>query len=555
MSRVELDTLLIGNEQDWTFIGVRKWKQDMIGVIYPPVWSNPRFDPDPAGRPPHRPHELAREDYAFLTRRPLGETDVSVEFKCFYSAVVNGGIVLRAADSSRCYVLNMESRGRKGQHYDTRLWLQDATGLRKELARGTAPHSMLPEGPVSTRRDWYLRSVDWVTVRVQASTSFIRVSVDGRIIFDVRDRTYPLGCVGLVARGPVAFRNLTVKGEPVELPEPWSSHEGELPRFFYPGGEQPEGFNAYPVVCRTDDGHTLVAWSHGTDWFDNCVILTRSEDEGRTWSRPQRIIGREGCGCVSTAIFAHRDGVLSWVGTTMTARGEGERGEQTFLLRSSDGGASWSEPEEFLVAGHPLSPKAHLYSPWTRLSDGTVLMTGYESKVLTGADGATTSLDQSLLFRSADDGRTWDEPIYFDPDNFDHNECMVAEVEPGKLVAFMRTQRAPTMWRSESADGGRTWTPLVRSDVGGSCPYLLRHSCGVFVLISREAGVYVKLSFDQGRSWSAEYRISPASAMVGAVEMADGRILIAMHEGYGVPGYIRGQFFRVAPDMAGPVLE
>ena len=115
MSRVELDTLLIGGERDWTFIGVPKWKQDMVGVIYPPVWSNPRFDPDPAGRPDSYADELAREDYAFLTSQPLGETDVSVEFKYFYSSVVNGGIVFRAADSSRCYVIDIESRGHKGQ--------------------------------------------------------------------------------------------------------------------------------------------------------------------------------------------------------------------------------------------------------------------------------------------------------------------------------------------------------------------------------------------------------------------------------------------------------
>ena len=28
-------------------------------------------------------------------------------------------------------------------------------------------------------------------------------------------------------------------------------------------------------------------------------------------------------------------------------------------------------------------------------------------------------------------------PVYFDEQNTDHNECMVAEVAPGRLVAFM----------------------------------------------------------------------------------------------------------------------
>jgi len=185
-----------------------------------------------------------------------------------------------------------------------------------------------------------------------------------------------------------------------------------------------------------------------------------------------------------------------------------------------------------------------------RLSDGTVVFCGYEARTITGEDEATNAerLDRSLFFRSTDDGVTWEAPVYFDEDNYDHNECMVAETEPGKLVAFMRTLAAPFMWTSRSEDSGRTWTPLVQSNVSGECPYLVRHSSGTLVMASRGYGTFVKLSFDEGRSWTKEWRISPASAMLGMTELADGRIMIVMHEVYRVPGYIRGQFFRVTPD-------
>jgi len=185
-----------------------------------------------------------------------------------------------------------------------------------------------------------------------------------------------------------------------------------------------------------------------------------------------------------------------------------------------------------------------------RLINGTVVMCGYEADSTHGATNADR-LDRSLLFRSTDDGYTWDEPIYFDENNFDHNECMVAEVEPGRLVAFMRTLRATYMWASTSEDGGQTWTPLVSSNVSAECPYLLRHRSGTLVMASRGCGTFVRLSFDGACSWTEEFRISPASAMVGMTEMADGRVLIIMHEGYRVPGYIRGQFFRITLD--GPV--
>jgi hypothetical protein len=180
-------------------------------------------------------------------------------------------------------------------------------------------------------------------------------------------------------------------------------------------------------------------------------------------------------------------------------------------------------------------------------------MCGYDAEVVPGGDEGCNAdrLDRSFLLRSGDDGRTWEAPVYFDPTNFDHNECMVAEASPGKLVAFMRTLAAPCMWTSRSQDGGKTWTPLVQSSISGECPYLLRHSSGALIMASRGSGVFIKLSFDGGESWPGEWRISPASAMVGMTELADGRVFIAMHEGYRVPGYVRGQTFRVTPN--GPI--
>jgi hypothetical protein len=218
---------------------------------------------------------------------------------------------------------------------------------------------------------------------------------------------------------------------------------------------------------------------------------------------------------------------------------------------------SWSGPEEVLISGRRLEElmtedcEKGIYAPPVRLSDGTMLMCGWECCTPPGADAGAHRLDRSLLFRSSDDGRTWEGPTYFDEANFDHNECMLVETTPGKLVAFMRTGDAPYMWMSTSEDYGLSWTPLVQSNVSGTCPYLLGHSSGALILFSRGEGCYLKLSFDRGQTWTRETRISPASAMVGMTETTDGRVLIAMHEGYRVPGYIRGQFFRVTPD--GPV--
>ena len=547
-----LNAQMTGCRENWTFIGNPDWTENHEGIIHPPVWSYADFDPDPSSVPNLYAHELAREDYALLTCEALDDTDVSVEYKCPYGSVIHGGIVFRAMDSARCYVLDLTDLGRKGQAYELTLWLQDGTGVRRRLASARMPHSVVPDrivqGGVRTRADWDCSSPDWVRIRVQASGTFIRVSMDGQIAFELRDETCPVGYVGLVARGSVFFRDLQVEGIPEELPGPWSAHEGELPRFFYPGETQPEGFNAYPVVCRSEEGLTLVAWSHNPRSGDSApsVVLARSENEGLNWSRPKSIFSRTGYYCAPTSIFAHRDGALSCL--VGFAESE-ESGSVARVLRSVDGGRNWTEEGELTVAGRPLSnlPYTHPYSPMQRLSDGTVVMCAYEADTSRGDDNSRRR-DRSLLLRSEDDGITWNEPIYFEPDNFDHNECMVAEVEPDRLVAFMRTLRATCMWTSRSEDGGRTWEPLAPSDISAECPCLLAHRSGALVLGSRGVGTFLQMSWNGGQTWGETFRLSPASAMMGMVEMDDGRVLVIMHEGYRVPGYIRGQFFRVTPE-------
>ena len=547
-----LDTALQGNEGNWAFVGVPKWTQDHEGHIYAPVWADPNFDTDPHQPPNHYAHELAREDYAFLTSQAFSDTDVSVDYRCPYGAVIHGGIVFRAVDGARFYVLNIEDMGRKGHHYELQLSVQDASGYRRRLASGRAPHSIVPEHIVQTgaktRAEWYDSSPDWVTVRIQASGTYIRVSLNGAIVFELRDKTYPVGCVGLVGRGAVYFRNLRVAGLPAAAVEAWTTHTEELPRFFYPGREQAAGFNAYPAACRTDRGAILLVWGHTPlarkPTHSNTIVCTRSDDEGETWSPLSCIYDNGTAICCPSSILAHRDGSLSCFIRSLP---EGGMEPANVAVRSTDGGGSWSAPEEISFGARPLAPTQGLYSPAIRLSDGTVAMCGYEARLAHGGEPGCNAnrLDQALFLRSTDDGCTWEEPVYFDADNFDHNECMVAEVEPGTLIAFMRTLAAPCMWTSRSEDGGLTWSRLVQSSVSAECPILFRHSSGALILGSRGSGTFLRLSFDAGQTWSESFRMSPASAMMAMVEMADGRVLNVMHEGYRVPGYIRGQYFTV----------
>ena len=561
---------LEGNLQNWSFVGKKLWKQEQAGIIYPPVWSYPNFDRGPDKSPDNYAHELGREDYAFLTETALDDTDVSVEFKQPYGAVLHGGIVFRAQDSARFYVVDVNGLGRKGAFYELVLWLQDADGFRRELARAMTPHSIVSnrivQGGPKSRTQWDASSPDWVCIRVEATGQYMRLSVDGKVLFDIRDGKYPTGYVGLMARGAVYFRNFRVNGNPAETPQSFHSHEGELPAFFYPGEVQPYGFNAWPTMCRTESGATIVCWTHaevadGNGRRTHSIVVARSEDNGATWTRPATVYeSPDGLVCYTTSLYAHRGyddprsvggnqhGAISCL-VSVEGPGLGNRRNPVFV-RSQDGGSTWNTEEELMVAGRSLPKYTNAYSPMRRLSDGTVVMTAYEARPAPGTEGRTNAerVDRAMLLRSKDDGYTFAEAIYFDETNYDHNECMVVEVEKGKLVAFMRTLRASTMWTSRSEDFGRSWTPLEASNVSGECPFLIRHSSGMLIMFNRGNGSFIKLSSDGGETWSKEYRLSPCSAMIGMTELDDGSVMIIMHEGFRTPGYVRGQVFRIVAD-------
>lgn len=559
---MKADIRLDGTETQWAYVGDPEWKYDAEAVMYPPVW--PQAELAYYTVVGAYSYDQAREDYAFFTGAVLADMELTVDLKMFYSSAVHGGLLFRAQDSVRGYVLDVEDMSRRGQNYRLTLWLQEESGYRRELGKGMAPHSEVDEniyhlGPQDAEQ-WFRSSPDWATLRVRAEGSHIEVSVDGRVLFAVEDSTYAYGCVGLVARGPLLFRNLRVMGAVVTPPEPWTRHPDARPHFFYPGGTQPKGFNAFPVVAAR--GETVyTAWAHGLHGLrPTTTLLTRSDDGGRTWTAPAPIdhplIAEMRGGVGVSSLFIHDDGRLSCgVGALCTHE------EKDFaFIHSMDGGATWSGPEVFEPGGRPKLSYSGLrpYAPIRRLSDGTlVLCWKYEAEPMPGGEGQATAehnkyrRSRSVLIRSTDDGHTWSGPIFFDEDNFDCNECMVAETAPGKLVAFMRTLRAPMMWTGTSTDGGLTWTRLVPSSVCGDCPYLLAHSSGALVMYFRGYGAMIKLSFDGGRTWSGRHRISPAAAMVGMAELSDGSIFIAMHEGYRVGQYIRAQRFRVTSD--GPV--
>jgi sialidase-1 len=150
------------------------------------------------------------------------------------------------------------------------------------------------------------------------------------------------------------------------------------------------------------------------------------------------------------------------------------------LLKSEDGGGSWSDPIEVNtspVASSSLGPYAcggsgagHIIE----LPDGGLLMPLAGTLAATGESETASEMGRCFLLRSDDGGDNWEywSTVAYDPASIiSFAEPGMARLEDGKLVCLIRTAHRPrrqdNMWFTWSGDDGVTWSPAKRSPLWG----------------------------------------------------------------------------------------
>ena len=115
----------------------------------------------------------------------------------------------------------------------------------------------------------------------------------------------------------------------------------------------------------------------------------------------------------------------------------------------------------------------------------------------------------------------------------------------GRLICLMRTGRENPIYQSESDDEGRTWTPAYplrwiysrfgrERDIAGTDPDLIEMQDGTLVMSYghkpdyRDDGNYVAVSVDQGRTWTGVTQISSKMtvAYTGVREVSPGELFV-----------------------------
>ena len=268
------------------------------------------------------------------------------------------------------------------------------------------------------------------------------------------------------------------------------------------------------------------------------IGLLRSTDGGQTWGAQQVIMdmgtyggmAQELNGCsdpgiivdpTTGEIFCFAVWTNGRAGTHQWRPGGSEPGfeigktSQFMMVRSTDDGRTWTEPENMTRRWKDESWILYAPSPQQgiALSDGTLVMP-------TGGRDADDQRFSNLLV-SRDHGRTWDVSP---PASLGNTECQAVELSDGSILLNCRTDR-PTKFRTivVTDDMGQTWTPHVTNRntlIGPNCngsTYRFDYRVGgekksVLLFANPHSQQdrsqhSIQLSFDDGNTWPDEYRM------------------------------------------------
>ncbi len=237
----------------------------------------------------------------------------------------------------------------------------------------------------------------------------------------------------------------------------------------------------FPDIVKLQDGRLLAAYyeSPGHTAPSGDIKVTTSNDNGATWSTPTVAVDVPN-DARDPKLVQLRDGtiLLGYFDYRWTA----PLAIQPFLVRSADGGATWSDP--ILVSNDQSSAVdradgwAASHGPIVELANGDLLAPLY------GAPNGTER-EHALVVRSTDGGLTWDpHSVAIAADHaIAFQEPNLTVLPSGEIVALIRSTSSPARaYLSRSFDNGHTWSAAAATDIPAQSHHQLLTKAGQVLL-------------------------------------------------------------------------
>ena len=377
-------------------------------------------------------------------------------------------------------------------------------------------------------------SGQWHEAQLECHGNTLRVSLNGKLLYEAKDDTLAAGRIGFYgSQAVVRVKDIRITGTARKpagdfiIPPPAYVHVCE--------DAGAGGYEAFPDVSRLSDGRLMCVFYAGYGHIalpneklprGGRISYCLSSDEGRTWSPAETLYDGPDDDRDPSIVQLKSGRILCNYFSLRSKTGGGYEGLGSWMVFSDDMGKTWSEPQQ-------ISKSHYCSSPIRELSSGRLILGLYTE------DGKKS---QGSVAFSDDGGKTWQPEILIDNGGIQLDaETDIIELLDGTLYAAQR----PQMSFATSKDRGETWTVSQPMGFPGHCPYFLRASDGVILLAFRLPNTSLRFSRDDCKTWSDNVVIDEViGAYPSMVNLLDGCVLVVYYEeGHG--SSIRAKRFRV----------
>ncbi|MCR4828726.1 MAG: glycoside hydrolase [Bacteroidales bacterium] len=305
-------------------------------------------------------------------------------------------------------------------------------------------------------------------------------------------------------------------------------------RLYAPGNYGSANWRIPAIVCLPDG--TLLAVNdkrknnEGDLPQDIDIVCRRSADRGRTWSEPLTIVqgsgvGR-GYGDPALVVTADGDVLCLFAGGNGLWASTADSPISTYVCRSSDGGLTWSQPEDITAVLWGAATLGSYHGGFIASGNGLRLTRGdHAGRLLFAAalcrDGQQ-KLDNFVIY-SDDNGHSWHRSALAFSEG---DEAKLLERTDGTIL--MSVRRTGARGYSVSADDGQTWSDQ------GTWPEMTVNACNGEMLriddttilhsithsMQRE-NVSIFISHDEGATWHNPVSLFPGPSVYSSLTLLD----------------------------------